>query len=173
MSAKKVLEKYTEDEITDSLVIPQKLTVKQKREADLQLKKARKKTQSEMTEKDRLVARLLQLKFQIEDYLKGDDFKPGLTFGHFLKEYVSLSTSKRKHFAAEIDIDETELSQLINRHRLPNETIFIRLEIHSNNSIPAVIWYRLVEKEKEHLLRTDKELRKQQKKFVTKKLGII
>ena len=172
MSTKKIMEQYTNDEIAESFVITEKLSAKQRKEADWQLKKARKKVQSEMTEEERLVSKVLQFKFQIEDYLNNVNFNPAFTFGYFLGEYVNLLNKKRRNFAKEIDIDETELSQLINKHRLPNENIIVRLEIHSNNSIPAVTWFKLIEKEKEHALRTNRALRQQERKFVTNRLGV-
>lgn len=172
MSAKKILEQHTPQEIVDSHVISEKLTIKQRKQEDLKLKEARKKVQAGLTDTDRLVLRLMQFKFQIEDYLNNEDFNPKFTFSYFLKEYVSLLNKKRRHFAAEINIDETELSQLINRHRFPNNSIIIRLEIHSNNSIPAVSWFRLVQKEKEHELMTSNQLRRQERKYVKNKLPV-
>jgi plasmid maintenance system antidote protein VapI len=172
MSTKEIMKKYSSEEITESFVITEKLTAKQKKEADLQLKGAREKVQSEMTAKDRLTLKIMQFKFRIEDYLSSENFNPKLTFSFFLKEYVNLLNKKRKNFAQEIDIDETELSQLINRHRLPNENIIIRLEIHSNNSIPAIVWYKLIEREKEHSIRTNKTLRQHERQFVTNKLAV-
>jgi plasmid maintenance system antidote protein VapI len=169
---KKLLEKYTIEEIADAVMIPQKLTKKQQAEADLQLAEARKKNQLAFSESDRLLANLLRFKLQLEDYLKNEDFNTEKTFGHFLKEYLQLISKKRNEFAAEIDIHETLLSQLINNRRDPSENIMIRLELHTNNSIPATSWYRLVEKQKEHTIQNNKALRKSEKKFVKKKLNI-
>lgn len=172
MSTKKLLQKYTPAEIADSFIITEKVPVKQRNKADSQFREARKKKQAEMSEKDKLILRLMQFKFQVEDYLETKDFDPKRTFSFFLKEYVGLLNKKRRHFAQEIDIGETELSQLINQHRLPNDNIIVRLEIHSNNSIPAVTWYRLVVKEKEYLLKTNKLLRQRERKFVKNKLTV-
>lgn len=172
MSVKKLLEKYSEEEIASSFVISRKLSPKQKAIADQQLAEGRKKVQQEMTEKQRLALNLLQLRFQIEDYLKSNKIEPDLNFGHFLGAYIALLNRKRKIFADEISISEAELSQFINNHRQPNVTIFIRLEIHSNNSIPAIIWYRLIEKERQFLLLTNKAIRKEQKKHVTNKVPV-
>jgi len=108
----------------------------------------------------------MQLKFQIEDYLKSDNFNPKFTFSYFLKEYVDVLNKKRKIFAQEISIDETELSQLINKHRQPNDSVIIRLELHSNNSIPAVYWFKLLEMEKAHSINTNLALRKKERKNV-------
>ncbi|HET9058016.1 MAG TPA: hypothetical protein VFN30_14315 [Chitinophagaceae bacterium] len=172
MNAKEIMNKYTTKELADAFVLSSNLTSKQKKQADAELKIARTKTQSEMADKDRLVLKLMQLKFQIEDYLKSESFNPKFTFSYFLKEYVGILNKKRKYFAREINIDETELSQLINQHRLPNDNIMVRLEIHSNNSISAVSWCKLVEKEKEHALKTNVSLRQKEKKYVTNKLTV-
>ena len=42
----------------------------------------------------------------------------------------------------------------------------MRLEIHSDNVIPALSWYRVVEKQREHELEKDIEFKQEQKKFV-------
>ena len=86
--------------------------------------------------------------------------------------YVELLNKKRKEFAEEISIDETLLSQLINNHRQPPDYIAIRLELHSDNIIPATHWIRLVDKQRLHEITTDKELRKKEKKFVHGKFTI-
>jgi hypothetical protein len=48
----------------------------------------------------------------------------------------------------------------------------IRLEIHSNNAIPATYWFKLVQKQKEFELKTDKELRRRENKFVHRRLAV-
>jgi plasmid maintenance system antidote protein VapI len=172
MSYKKLLKQHTPEELAEAFVFPVKLTAKQKKEAALQLAAARKKTQEEMTEEDRLISRIYQFRFRLEDYLNSKEYNPELTFGHFLKNYVELLNKKRKSFAEEISIDETLLSQLINKHRLPPDYIAIRLEIHSNNTIPAAYWIRLVEKQRLHEITTDKALRKKERPFVHGRLNV-
>lgn len=172
MSYKKLLKKYTPEELADAFVFPVKLTAKQKKEATEQLAAARKKTQEEMTESTKLGLQLYHLRFQMEGYLQSTAFNPELTFGSFLKKYVEFLDKKRKEFAEDISIDETLLSQLINNHRLPPDYIAIRLELHSDNIIPASYWIRLVEKQRLHEITTDKELRKREMKYVHGKLTI-
>lgn len=172
MKLKKLFEKYSPEELTDAFIFPITLTLDQRMEAAEQLSAARKKGQKEMTKDDRLSLNVLQLKFQLEDYIQNKEFNPGLTFGHFLKKYVDLLNIKRKMFADEISIDETLLSQFINQHRMPPEYMAIRLEIHSNNSIPATYWFKLVEKQREHELNSNKDLRKKEIKNVHRKLAV-
>jgi plasmid maintenance system antidote protein VapI len=95
-----------------------------------------------------------------------------MKFSYFLKEYVQLLNKRRKVFAKEININETELSQLLNDHRAPSENIIIRLELHSNKAIPAIAWYKLVEREKEHYIVTNKEMREREEKNVSNRLTV-
>lgn len=168
----KALEKYSDKEIAEALVLPQKLTRKQQAEAAIQLAEARKKSIAKMTNAEKLAANLLQLKFQVEDYLKNDEFDEQKTFGYFLKQYLLLINRKRNEFAEDINIHETLLSQFVNNHREPGENIFVRLELHSNNIIPASYWYRLIEKQKENFIKNDASLRRREKKFVKNKVEV-
>jgi hypothetical protein len=172
MRTKKLSTKHTAEELAEAIVFPITLTQIQKKEAREQLAAARKSGRDKLTEGNRLSLDILQLKFQLEDYIQNKDFNPELTFGHFLKKYVDLLHVKRKQFADEISIDETLLSQFINQHRTPPDYMAIRLEIHSNNSIPATYWFKLVEKQREHELNTDKELRRKENKNVHRKLAV-
>lgn len=83
MSYKKLLREHGAAELAESFVFPVKLSPKQQKAADVQLAAARKKMQEEMTPSDRLTARLMGLKFQMEDYLKS--VKPGSGHSNSLK----------------------------------------------------------------------------------------
>ena len=171
MSYKKLLKQYTPEELAESFVFPVKYTAKQQEQANKDLAAARKISQAKMTEDDILKARLYQLRFQLEDYLK-EDYNPALNFGHFLERYLKILNIKKKEFAAEIQIHETLLSHLISNRREPNESIIIRLELHSNKVIPAIYWYKLAEKGKEYHIRTDNSLREKESPFVTHSLQL-
>jgi hypothetical protein len=172
MKTKKLSQQHSSEDLADAIIYPVMLTLPQKKEAAQELAAARKINQKKITENDRISLQLFQLKFQLEDYLENKEFNPDLTFGHFLKQYVNLLQIKRKDFADQISIDETLLSQFINMHRMPPEYIAIRLEIHSNNTIPATYWLKLVGKQREHELKTDKVIRRKENKFVHRKLAV-
>jgi len=171
MSYKKLLKQYTPEELVESFVFPVKYTAKQQEQANKDLAAARKISQAKMTEDDILKARLYQLRFQLEDYLK-KDYDPAMNFGHFLDRYLKVLNKRKKEFAAEIQIHETLLSHLISNRREPNDSVIIRLELHSNSIIPAIDWYKLAEKEKEHQIRTDGSLREKESPFVTHNLKL-
>ncbi len=166
MRKKKVTERYTLEDLASTMIFPVKLTKAQQKQAAIELAEARKKSQAAMSEETRISLRLFQLKFRLEEYIHSKEYDPTLTFGYFLKEYIRILDKKRKTFAAEISIDESLLSQLINQHRMPPDYISVRLELHSDNMIPASYWYKLVEKQKEHFIKTDASLRAKEKPFV-------
>lgn len=173
MSVKKIMKEMTPEEIVENFVLPVKLTKKQQLEASKQLAESRKRYQEQIdTKRNYLKANLLQLRFQLQDYVKSEHYDSNKRFGNFLKSYLIVINKKSNEFAHEINIHETLVSQLINNHRDPNEGIMVRLEIHSNNTIPAHYWYMLVQKDRINLLKTDKALRKREKKFVKNKVKV-
>lgn len=159
MKNDKLKDKYSDKELGESFVFRNKLSPTQKAESDLQMNAMRKEIQNTLTPNQILLSRLLQLKYQIEDYLDNAGYDVERSFGFFLRNYLNFLNKKNKEFASDIDIAETELSQILNHHRKPSEKLFIRLEIHSNKIIPAITWFRLSEREKEHEILTDDNLR--------------
>jgi len=170
MKTNKLNAKYTSGELADAFVFRNELNEKQRTEATIQLAEARKAAKAALTDKQELYARVLQLRFVMEDYLNSSKYDKDLTLAHFLRKYIRLNYKTNKNFAKDIQLDETELSLILNKHREPSEKTIIRFELHSNNAIPAVNWYRLLEKEKEFQLKTDVKLRAKEEKFVKNRL---
>jgi hypothetical protein len=173
MSYKKLLEEFTPDELAESFIFPVKLSAKQKKLGDQQLTEALKKAREKMTKEEELAGNLMGLKFRMEDYFKSNQTRGEYSFGYFLKLYIDLLERKRREFAAEISIDETLLSQLINQHRMPPDYIPIRLELHSNNSILAEYWLKIIEKDRQkEMLSKKAAMMKTQRKFVTGAISV-
>ncbi|MDF3029357.1 MAG: hypothetical protein K0S23_3664 [Fluviicola sp.] len=166
MKKTKLNDKYTDKELAESFVFRSKLTPAQKAESNEELSAKRKQLRQSVTPKEVLLSRLLQLKYQMEDYLENPNYDNTRSFSFFLKGYVEMLNKKNKEFADDIDINQTELSQILNNHRSPSEKVIIRLEIHSNKIIPAIIWHRLIEKEKEYQIINNSELRAREKSHV-------
>lgn len=170
-SYKDLEKKYTPEEIAESFVFPGPKDKKQ-REANLEaFREYRKKKAKEQTEEQRVISLLLQLKYLIEDYVKTESFNKDYYFGYFLKEYISRIERKNKEFAQEIDVDPTELSQIINKHRKPTEKLIFRLEIHSNKNFPAILWFKLLEKDRAYELKHNRKIIDSEKKHVKQKLN--
>ena len=99
-------------------------------------------------------AKLMQLKFKMENYLKDplDDKCNFFTF--FLERYIDTFYLKRNNFARDIDITPVYLSQIINNHREPNEEFILKLMVHSEMAFKEVgsfnekIWYLVYYHEK-------------------------
>lgn len=170
MGTKNKSKSYTNRELAEANVYPADSSlINEKEERDFW--ELRRKRFLEKSPEQKLFSNILQLKFQMEDYLNRNYYDSNTNFGYFLRNYIESLGKKNKEFAEEIDIKPAELSQLINNHRNPNNEILVRLEIHSNNNIPALIWYKLLEKDKEHYLMSDKEIRKEERKHVKRKLS--
>lgn len=168
MSYKKLLQENNPKDMAESFVFPVKLSAKQQKSAELQLAEARQKAREKMTDAEVLTGRLMGLKFRMEDYFRAEKPNSEYSFGFFLKLYIEMLDLKRRGFAEQIGIDETLLSQLINQRRTPPDYMPIRLELHSNNSIPAEYWFRVIEKDREGTMLLNKAaMRKKEMKFVT------
>ncbi|RYM30853.1 hypothetical protein ERX46_17375 [Brumimicrobium glaciale] len=82
-------------------------------------------------EKDITIAKLLQIKYQMDEYLENPLCNNQPYFPKFLESYVDSLYDKRKNFAIDIDIEPTTLSHIINGHRQPKDSFIYRLIVHS------------------------------------------
>ncbi|MRG46799.1 helix-turn-helix domain-containing protein [Chitinophaga sp. SYP-B3965] len=171
-SQKEIQKKYTPKEIAASIVFSGSENQAERDEVLKAFRKFRKKITEEQTEIEKLISQLLQLKYQLEDYLASVSFNREYNFGYFLKEYIERQEKKKKEFAEEINVDPTELSQVINKHRKPTEKLIYRLDIHSNRSFPALLWFKLLEKDRAYELSQNSDIIDNEEKFVTKRLKI-
>ena len=165
-----LLKIYGAEELAGSFVFPAENSGKDETNSTKRLQEILAMRRASLTPAMKQKAQLMQLRFQIEDYLEENRFNRKKTFGYFLKSYVTIINKKSNEFAREIDIKPAELSQYINDHRTPPQPVIIRLEIHSQNIIPAIHWYKLAENKKLHELMNDKSIRRDQKKYVKKEV---
>jgi hypothetical protein len=166
----KLDKKYTKEEQAEAFVFRNELSGIEKVEASNDLIVARKKAKEELNDNQIVFAKVLQLRFQMEDYIKSNSFNKDFSFAFFLRKYIRLGYKINKVFANDIQLAETELSSILNKGRTPSRKTFVRLELHSNNAIPAIIWYKVFEKEKENELQMDKLLREKEEKYVKNRL---
>ena len=171
-SLKDIQKDLTPGEVAEAYVFPGTKDKKEREEVLKAFRDFRKKIKNKQSAKSKLIANLLQLKFLIEDYIAGNDYNNLYHFGYFLKEYISRIEKNNKEFAGEIDIAPAELSQVINKHRKPTEKLIYRLELHSNRNFPAILWFRLLEKERTYELTHDKSIVDSEKKHVKQTLEV-
>ena len=155
-------EHISHEEAAAHYIFPVKPGKKALAEADDELKSALASRREKYTPEFKRKANLLQLKIQIANHINDSTQKAAKTFGTFLKQYMECVNKRNSELASEIDIPPSELSQYINNHRKPPKHIMIRLELHSQNAIPAIDWYRLAERDVLYDLSTNKLLRKEQ-----------
>lgn len=99
-------------------------------------------------------AKLLQLNLKMEEYLMKQAYEKHNFFTQFLSDYIDTIYGKRSQFAKDIDITPVKLSQVLNKHREPQEEFFLKLMIHSELTYKSVckfqkkIWYQVYFHEK-------------------------
>jgi hypothetical protein len=163
--------KLSNEELAEAFVFPgeERVTLKEKKDEEEFWQERRKQFANRIPDRQ-VYDKLLQLKFQLEDYIGSNQYQAALNFGHFLTEYVNRQERPDKEFAADIDIKPAVLSQYLNNHRKPTEKFVIRLELHSNGMIPALTWFELLQKDKEHEIMTDSNIGMEESKHIKKRL---
>ena len=153
----------TDQEIAESTLIPADLTEAEKKENDEALRKIRFERLAQMTSEQKIYADLLQLRFQLEDYLMDSPFEPEKNFAHYLSRYIHIFHKTSKQFAEDLGIHVSRLSRLLNGKEMPNVELMYRLESHSGELIPALLWWKLLAKKQEFDITNNKEQRKVEK----------
>lgn len=159
---KELKKKYTDEEIADSMLIPQDLSNEEQKIANEELKAFRFKLLRERTEEQRIYSDLLRFKFLMEDYIKKAVYDQENCFGKQLEEYVRILKRTKKSLSEDLDIHYTRLSRIINDREEPNIELMYRLEKHSGNLIPALYWWKLVTKKQEFIIKQDQKTRKKE-----------
>jgi len=162
----------TPRELAEASIIPSDIPAKEIGTADADFSAFRRERLARMTPQEQLLSRLLQLRYAMEDYIALGEPDSKLPFGFFLSEYLFALRQSNTAFSADISIHPTKLSRLLNNRDMPNEKLLIRLELHSKNFIPAITWYRVLEKQKESRLLEAKDLRRSEKKHVKALSGL-
>lgn len=163
---KKLREKYTDEELAESFVFPHGLTEEEKKKADEELWEYRKKILETRTNKERLYAGLLKVKYQITFYLESQIFDNKNSVAHYLQEYLKVTDRKQKELAEDLNIHPTRLSRIINGREKLSLPIAYRLEKHSGELIPAILWWKLLQREIEQEIKADDEEKRKEKRQV-------
>lgn len=159
---KQLRKKYTDEEIADSMLIPEDLTEEERRDADKELKRLRLKMLREQTEEERIFSELMRLRILMEDYVQNEPYTEEKSFGKYLEEYARILKVTKKKLSEDLAIHYTRLSRIINGHEEPNIELIYRLEKHCGGVITALKWWRLVIKKQEYEIREDEETRKKE-----------
>jgi plasmid maintenance system antidote protein VapI len=153
---------YTDQEIADSILIPQNLSSLEAEKANEELKAFRLKLLREQTEEQRIYSDILRFKFLLEDYIENEEYTESKNFGKQIEEYLRILKRKKKELSEEIAIHYTRLSRIINGKEEPNVELTYRLEKHSGELIPALLWWKLIIKKQEFNIKRDFQTRKRE-----------
>lgn len=153
---------YTDEEIANSMLIPQDLTALEAEKANETLKAFRFKLLEEQTEEQRIYSDLLRFKFLLEDYVKNTAYTEDKSFGKQIEEYLRILKRTKKKLSEDIGIHYTRLSRIINGREEPNIELTYRLEKHSGELISALLWWKLMIKKQEYNIKQDKLTRKRE-----------
>ncbi len=164
-----LLKKHGSEELAEAFVFPHGLTPAEKEVADKEIKEIRMKMLNEMTPEQRIQGHLLGLRYRLEDVVKlNGKSKYQYTFLSAFKEYQQFSEKNPAVFAAEIALTTRELNQLMNGKKAPDIALFHRLEKHSDGTIPAMLWCKLVAQQWKNEIQTDHEAREREAAKVKK-----
>lgn len=166
----KLKEKYTDQEIAGSMLIPADLTEREEKDLANEMKEIRMQKLGETTEQDRILSDVMRLRFQIESYVDESGFSFEKTFGKFLEEYIRILKKNRRQIADDLSIHYTKLSRIINDKEEPNVELTYRLEKHSGNLIKAKLWWKLIIKKQEFIIAQDEETRTKEQEKVKNSL---
>lgn len=159
---KKLRKTYSDEEIADSMLIPADLTEAEMKKANEELMEFRLKLIREQTEEQRIFSELMRFKYLMEDYVNKETYTEEKSFGKQLEEYVRILKRTKKKLSEDLGIHYTRLSRIINEREEPNIELTFRLEKHSGELIPALLWWKLIMKKQAYYIKIDKQTRKKE-----------
>ncbi len=160
--------KYSKNELAESVMFPKALSKEDAKIAREEFAKFRFDKRKNRTEKEQLYSSLLTLKYTIKTYLNSNDFVEENTFGKYLKDYLKIVKRSQKKLAEEIGLHPSRINRIIKGKERIGKAIAYRLESHSGEIIPALYWWKLIQKEIEQEIKTEKKERVIEKKNVSK-----
>jgi plasmid maintenance system antidote protein VapI len=141
------------------MLIPADLTETEAKNLADEMKNIRFRKLRETTEQDRILADIMRLRFDIEQYVNNDIFAFDKTFGNYLAEYMRVLKKNRREISEDLSLHYTKLSRIINDKEEPNIELTYRLGKHSGNLIKAELWWKLIIKKQAFILKRDNETR--------------
>ncbi|MEL7119104.1 MAG: hypothetical protein AAFO07_06680, partial [Bacteroidota bacterium] len=96
---------------------------------------------------EKLYANLLRLKYDLEDYTNGNEYDKDKSTSYYLSEYLKITGRNQKELSADIDVHPTRLSRILNDNERLSLSIAYRLERHSGDIIPSILWWKLIQKD--------------------------
>lgn len=157
--------------LAEDFVFPHELKEAEKAAADAELKRLRIHRLAQMSEKQKIYAELLRLRYLMEDYLRYGTYEDSRSFGAFLKKYQQITGRTQKALATEISLHPSKLNQILNNKIEAGIAMHYRLEKHSGGLIPASLWWKIQAKKIEAGINQDKEARQRESRKVSQAMA--
>jgi len=165
---KKLKKKYSKKELAEAVMVSQELSKEEEKSARDEFVRFRMNKRENRSEKELLLSNLLTLKYTIKSYLDSNEFVEENNFGNILKSYLKIVGRSQKKLAEEIGLHPSRINRIIKGKERIGKSIVYRLESHSGEIIPALYWWKLIQKEIEQEILTEKQERELEKKNVIK-----
>lgn len=144
----------------------------EKAQADKELRRNRLESLRGITDKQKMYADLVSLKYGIVDYLEIGIFSEKYLFSEILRKYVSIIGTSRRSLAKDLGVHETKFSRIINNKENPGLSLMYRIEEHSGGILSASLLWHLVAKKMLVEIDSNQQERKKQSKRVKNKLNL-
>lgn len=158
----KLSSQYSKEELAESFVFPSDLSEEEQAIAAKELWEHRKKLLQNRSEEEKLYSNLLRLRYEIEDQADNSFFDDNRDSSFYLNEYIRIAGITQKKLAEDIDIHKTRLSRILNKKERLTLSIAYRLDKHSGELVPAILWWKLVQKEIEQDIKADNDHRRKE-----------
>lgn len=162
----KLKEQFSIEELADAVMLPEELTASEEAQAHKTFADLRMQRKASMSDKEQLLSSLLHFKHKLRRYLEQNSeyFK----FGELLIYYIKLIGRTQREFAEEIGLHSSRLNRIIKGKEKIGISIAYRLETHSGDIIPAILWWKVLQREIEEEILTEKKAREIERQFVKK-----
>lgn len=146
------------EELVEAAIFPVEMSEEERTVAAQEMKELRLKRMASLSVEEKTYANLVQLRIQMERYLMAEILSQDeKSFGHFLQVYQSIVGRNQRELAQDLGLHHTKLNRLLHDHDTPNLAFIYRLEKHSGNMIPALLWWKIAIKRTELLIVSDKK----------------
>ena len=103
-------------------------------------------------------------------YLESQVYDEEKNVSRYLQEYMKVTGRKQKELAEDLNIHPTRLSRIVNGREKLSLPVAYRLEKHSGELIPAILWWKLLQREIEQEIKAD-DKEKQKEKMQVKNVA--
>jgi plasmid maintenance system antidote protein VapI len=163
----KLSKKYTKEELVESFVFPPDMTAAEKQKADQKLWVHRKQRLLNRTPEEKLYANLLKLKYELEDYTLSNNYHPKQSISYYLRNYMRIVGRNQKELSSDIAIHPTRWSRILNGKERLSLSLAYRLERHAGDLLPALLWWKLMQKEIEQEIKRGTDEQDRERSAVT------